>query len=131
MTDPRIAQATAIKLTEISNEVEELEASRLALIQRLDGLRTNLLETGSRTATIRASLDFLTEHLTDVALSQMSLLEAELREVGLGVEAAQRESSTLLFESSSLEETILDSEEELENLSRLILEGKAKNPRGH
>src|SRR5687767_1069163 len=105
MTDPRIAQATAIKLTEISNEVEELEDSRLALIQRLEGLRTNLLETGSRTATIRASLDFLTEHLTDVALAQMSLLEAELREVGLGVEAVQRESSTLLFESSSLEET--------------------------
>ena len=131
MTDPRIAQATAIKLTEISNEVEELEASRLALILRLEGLRTNLLETGSRTATIRASLDFLTEHLTDVALAQMSLLEAELREVGLGVEAVQRDSSTLLFESSSLEETILDSEEELENLSRLILEGKAKNPRGH
>ena len=131
MTDPRIAQATAIKLSEISNEVEELEASRLALILRLEGLRTNLLETGSRTATIRASLDFLTEHLTDVALAQMSLLEAELREVGLGVEAVQRDSSTLLFESSSLEETILDSEEELENLSRLILEGKAKNPRGH
>jgi hypothetical protein len=131
MTDPRIAQATAIKLTEISNEVEELEASRLSLMQRLDGLRFILLETGSRTAIIRASLDFLTEHLTDVAHAQMSLLEAELREVGLGVEAVQRDSSTLLFESGSLEETISDSEEELENLSRLILEGKAKNPRGH
>jgi hypothetical protein len=131
MTDPRTAQATALELAEISNEVDDLEASRLALIQRLELLRSSLLETGSRTATIRASLDFLTEHLTDVALAQMSLLEAELREVGFGVETANREAAALLFESNSIEETITDSEDELENLSRLILEGRAKNLRGH
>lgn len=131
MTDPQSAQSTAIRLAELSNEIEELEASRSSLLQRLDKLRATLLETGSRTATARATLDFLMEHLTDVALAQMSLLEAELREVGFGAETTGRESLSLLFEATSLEETIAESEDEIERLSRLVLEGKAKNPRGH
>jgi chromosome segregation ATPase len=131
MTDPQTAQSSAIRLAELSNEVEELEASRLLLIQRLEKLRAQLLESGNRTATIRASVDFLSEQLTDIAIAQMDLLEAELREVGLGVENSKRESVSLLFESSSIEETIAEAEDELERLSQSILEGKAKTPRGH
>ena len=131
MTDPRIAQSTAIRLTELSDELDEIEASRLALIKRLDALRSTLMDSGSRTATIRASIDFFTEHLTDIAIAQMSLLEAELGEVGLRVETSTLESASMIFESGSIEETLVDSEDELEQLSRIILEGKVKNPRGH
>lgn len=131
MTDPLTSQSTAIRLADLSNEIEEIEASRLALIQRLDALRATLLDTGSRTATVRACLDFLTEHLTDLAIAHMGILEAELREVGFGIERANRESASLHFESSSMEETVTESEDELEDLSRLILEGRARNPRGH
>lgn len=131
MTDPLTAHLTAIKLAEISHEIEDLESSRLSVLQRIESLRSLLIATGNRTTTARASVDFLTEHLTDIAIAQVRLLEAEVREIASGLEGLSRESFGMAFESSSLEETYNEVEEEIEHISMMVLEGKAKASRGH
>jgi len=131
MTDPLTAQLTAIKLAEISHEIEELESSRLSILQRIEKLRTSLLAAGNRTTTARASADFLTEHLTEIAIAQVRLLEAEVREIASGLENLSRESVTATFESNSLDETFNEVEEEFERISMIVLDGNAKTSRGH
>jgi hypothetical protein len=131
MTDPLTAQLTAIKLAEISHEIEELESSRLSILQRIEKLRTLLVAAGNRTTTARASADFLTEHLTEIAIAQVRLLEAEVREIASGLENLSRESVTAAFESSSLDETFNEVEEEFERISMIVLDGNAKPSRGH
>ena len=51
MNDPRAAEATALRLAELSHEIDELESSRAALLKRVDALRTTLLLAGNRTTT--------------------------------------------------------------------------------
>jgi uncharacterized protein YgfB (UPF0149 family) len=131
MTDPLTAQLTAIKLAEISHEIEELESSRLSILQRIEKLRTLLIAAGNRTTTARASADFLTEHLTEIAIAQVRLLEAEVREIASGLENLSRESVTAAFESNSLDETFNEVEEEFERISMIVLDGNAKTSRGH
>lgn len=131
MTDPLTAQLTAIKLAEISHEVEELESSRLSILQRIEKLRSLLIAAGNRTTTARASADFLTEHLTEIAIAQVRLLEAEVREIASGLENLSRESVTAAFESNSLDETFNDVEEEFERISMIVLDGNVKTSRGH
>ena len=131
MTDPLTAQLTAIKLAEISHEVEELESSRLSILQRIEKLRSLLIAAGNRTTTARASADFLTEHLTEIAIAQVRLLEAEVREIASGLENLSRESITAAFESNSLDETFNDVEEEFERISMIVLDGNVKTSRGH
>lgn len=131
MTDPLTAQLTAIKLSELSHEIEELENNRLSVLQRIETLRSLLLANGNRTTTARASVDFLTEHLTDIAISQVRLLEAEVREIASGLEGLGKESFSIAFESQSLEETYSEVEDEVERVSMMVLEGKVKASRGH
>ncbi len=131
MTDPLTAQLTAIKLADLSHEIEELESSRLSVLQRLEKLRSLLIASGNRTTTARASVDFLTEHMTDIAFAQVRLLEAEVREIASGLEGLSRESFSVAFESSSLDETFNEVEEDIEHISMIVLEGKVKATRGH
>ncbi|MBI3650028.1 MAG: hypothetical protein HY231_03145 [Acidobacteria bacterium] len=131
MTDPFTAQSTAIKLAELSHEIEELESSRQAILQRLDKLRALVLTSGNRALTARASVDFLTDHLTEIAFAQVRLLEAEVREIASGLESLSRESVTLAFESGSLDDTMAEVEDEIERISGLVLDGNCKPSRGH
>jgi chromosome segregation ATPase len=131
MTDPLTAQTTAIKLAEISHEIEELESGRLSVLQRIEKLRSLLITSGNRTSTARASVDFLTEHLTEIAFAQVRLLEAEVREIANGLESLSQESATMTFETGSLDETISEVEDEIERISMIVLEGKSKTSRGH
>ena len=131
MTDPLTAQTTAIKLAEISHEIEELESGRQSVLQRIEKLRLLLIASGNRTATARASVDFLTDHLTEIAFAQVRLLEAEVREIANGLESLNRESASMAFESGSLDETISEVEDEIERISSIVLDGKGKTSRGH
>lgn len=131
MTDPLTAQTTAIKLAEISHEIEELESSRQAVLHRIEKLRSLLIASGNRTSTARASVDFLTDHLTEIAFAQVRLLEAEVREIASGLESLNRESASMAFESGSLDETINEVEDEIERISTIVLDGKGKTSRGH
>ena len=132
MNERRPSETAAIRLAELSREIDELESSRAALLKRVDSTRDELLAAGDRIAAVRASVDLLCEHMADVvSIDELRLIEDEIRDIGLGVDELGRESTRQSFESDSLRETLDEAEQELERLSEILVEGKARNPRGH
>jgi chromosome segregation ATPase len=132
MNQRRPSEAAAIRLAELSREIDDLESSRAALLKRVERTREALLAAGDRIAAVRASVDLLCEHMTDVvSIDELRLIEDEIRDIGSGVDDLGRESTRQSFESDSLSETLDEAEQELERLSAILVEGKARNPRGH
>lgn len=132
MNERRPSETAAIRLAELSREIDELESSRAALIKRVESTRDELLAAGDRIAAVRASVDLLCEHMADVvSIDELRLIEDEIRDIGLGVDELGRESTRQSFESDSLRETLDEAEQELERLSEILVEGKVRNPRGH
>jgi phosphoserine phosphatase len=121
-----------MRLAELSREIDELESSRAALLRRVESTRDELLAAGDRIAAVRASVDLLCEHMADVvSIDELQLIEDEIRDIGLGVDELGKESTRQSFESDSLRDTLDEAEQELERLSAILVEGKARNPRGH
>ena len=133
MNDPRAAEATALRLAELSHEIDELESSRAALLKRVDALRNALLVAGNRTTGMRASVDLLCEHIAGVvsAMAELRELEAEIRDLGLEMTINTREAVNLVFEADSLRDTLDEAEDEMERLSVILADGKARQSRGH
>ena len=133
MNDPRTAETTAIRLAELSHEVDELETTRASLLKRVETLRSNLVSAGNRTTSMRASIDLLCEHISNLvaAMADLMAIEEEMREIGQRLGGTESEASNLSFESDSLIDTLDDAEEELEQLSSLLIDGKGRQPRGH
>lgn len=132
MNERRPSETAAIRLAELSREIDELESSRAALLKRVESTRDELLAAGDRIAAVRASVDLLCEHMADVvSIDELRLIEDEIRDIGLGVDELGRESTRQSFESDSLRETLDEAEQELERLSQILVEGKVRNPRGH
>ena len=123
----------ASRLARLLRDIEELEKTRTALLQRVERTRSNLVVAGNRTAAIRASVDLLCDHITDVVSSsaEMSMLEHDIQASDQGVEDIRRESSGLAFETESLQETLDEADEELERLSSILVERKGKHSKGH
>jgi len=121
-----------MRLAELSHEIEELEDSRAALIKRVDQIRATLITAGNRAMTMRASIDLLCEHLTNMVttMAELHALEQEIQEVGRGLEENVRDTSMLSFEADSFQEMLDEAEEELVRLSSL-LQGKSRHTRGH
>jgi chromosome segregation ATPase len=132
MTDPQNAEAAAMRLAELSHEIEELEDSRAALLERVDRLRAYLIASGNRTLSMRASIEMLCEHLTNLVTTMADLhaIEQEMQEIGRGVADGDKDATAISFEADSLQEMLDDAEEELERLSA-ILQGRSRHPRGH
>ena len=130
MTD-RLDEAS--RLARLLSDVEELEKTRAALLTRVESARARLLADGNRTAAIRASVDLLCDHITEVATSssELSILDEEIQDVELGVKEAIGDTSRLSFETDSLQETLDEADEELERLSSILVERRGKHSRGH
>ena len=133
MGEQGIGEATAIRLAELSREIDELEKGRIALIKRVDELRVKLLSSGQRTGAMRASVDLLCEHISNVTtvMAELHVLEEELRTVSDGLEEEGRVAPRLVFETDGLNDALDEAENELERISTILLEGKARSPRGH
>ncbi|HSO74347.1 MAG TPA: hypothetical protein VLU47_05880 [Blastocatellia bacterium] len=133
MNDRRPSETAAMKLAELSREIDGLETARVALLNRVESTRAALLAAGDRTAAVRASVDLLCEHMADVVVSidEINLLEDEIREMGQRADDLGRVTAGQVFESDGLTETLDEAEQELERLSGILVEGKARNPRGH
>ena len=133
MSDPGITEATAMKLAELSREIDELENGRAALLERLDRVRSSLIAAGNRTTAMRASVDLLCEHVTSVvvAMGELRALEEEVRDINQGLAENTQASSKLAFEVSSLLDSLDEAEEQLERLSSILVDGKVRPPRGH
>lgn len=123
----------ASSLARLLRDIEELEKTRAALLQRVEGLRSGLLAAGNRTATIRASVDLLCDHLTDVATTaaELSMLDQEIQTADHSLEEARRDASGFSFESDSLQETLDEAADELERLSSILTERRGKYSKGH
>lgn len=122
----------ATRLARLLRDIEELEKTRTALLQRIERSRSSLLEAGNRTAAIRASVDLLCDHLSDVASAdEISMLENEIQETDRSLEEVRREASSQAFESDSLREMLDEGEEELERLSSILVERRSKQSKGH
>jgi len=123
----------ASRLARLLREIEELEKTRTALLQRVEDTRSSLVAAGNRTAAIRASVDLLCDHISDVvtAAAEMSMLEHEIQEADRGLEEVRREAAGLGFESDSLQETLDEADEELERLSSILVERRGKHSKGH
>jgi predicted nucleic acid-binding Zn-ribbon protein len=123
----------ASRLARLLREIEELEKTRTALLDRVERTRSGLVVAGNRTAAIRASVDLLCDHISGVvtAAAEMSILEHEIQEVDRGLEEIRREASGLAFESESLQETLDEADEELERLSSILVERRGKHSKGH
>jgi chromosome segregation ATPase len=130
MTD-RLDEAS--RLARLLSDVEELEKTRTALLNRVESARAQLLADGNRTAAIRASVDLLCDHITEVATAatELSSLDQEMHDVEQGVKEATRDASGLGFETDSLQETLDEADEELERLSSILVERRGKHSRGH
>lgn len=126
-------EAAAVKLAQLSREVEELESGRNSLLKRVDRLRASLQSAGQRTAAMRASIDLLCDHVTSAsaALAELRALEEEIKELERGLVGSEMEASGLAFESEGLADTIEDAEDDLDRVSAIILEGRAQEKRGH
>ncbi|HSE38438.1 MAG TPA: hypothetical protein VLG74_14125 [Blastocatellia bacterium] len=122
----------ASRLARLLRDIEELEKTRTTLLQRVEQTRSSLLEAGNRTTAIRASVDLLCDHLSDVAnADEISMLENEIQEADRSLEEVRREASSLAFESDSLREMLDEGEEELERLSSILVERRSKQSKGH
>jgi chromosome segregation ATPase len=123
----------ASRLARLLRDIEELEKTRTALLLRVERSRSSLFEAGNRTAAIRASVDLLCDHISDVvsAADEMSLLENEIQETGRNLEEVRRDASGLGFETDSLQETLDEADEELERLSSILVERRGKHSKGH
>ena len=130
MTD-RLDEAS--RLARLLSDVEELEKTRTALLNRVESARARLLAAGNRTAAIRASVDLLCDHITEVATTttELSILDQEMHDVEQSVREAVRDVSGLGFETDSLQETLDEADEELERLSSILVERRGKHSRGH
>jgi chromosome segregation ATPase len=133
MNDLRAAEATAIRLAELSHEVDELESSRAALLKRVESLRNGLLAAGNRTTSMRASVDLLCEHIAGVvgAMAELRALEEEVRDIDAEMAGSSRDAANLGFESESLGHSLDEAEAEMERLSTILTEGKTRRSRGH
>jgi predicted nucleic acid-binding Zn-ribbon protein len=123
----------ASRLARLLRDIEELEKTRSALLQRVERSRASLFAAGNRTAAIRASVDLLCDHISDVvsATDEISILENEIQEADRNLDEVRREASGLAFETDSLQETLDEADEELERLSSILVERRGKHSKGH
>ena len=121
------------RLARFLGEIDELERSRASLLARVERLREKLLAAGDRTTAMRASVDLLCDHISEMEASEMegSMFELDIPEVQQNLEEAVAEASGLGFEAESLHETLNETDHDLERLASILVERRGKHTRGH
>ncbi|MCI0486580.1 MAG: hypothetical protein L0229_08260 [Blastocatellia bacterium] len=133
MIDPGNMEAAAIRLAELSREIDDLERGRASLLERLNRAREVLQTAGQRTARMRASVGLLCEHMQNVsiALIELRAIEEEMNEIGMTLTENGKEVTGLLFEADSFKEALDETDDDLDRVSTILLEGKPRRSRGH
>jgi len=103
------------------------------LLTRVERIREKLLAAGDRTTAMRASVDLLCDHISEMEASEMegSMFELDIPEVQQNLEEAVAEASGLGFEAESLHETLNETDHDLERLASILVERRGKHTRGH
>ena len=133
MIDPGNVETVAIRLAELSREIDDLERGRANLLERLNRAREAMNAACQRTAAMRASLDLLCDHIRSsaVTLTELHAIEEEMNEIRTDMEENSKEARSLLFEADSFSEALDETEDDLEHLSSIFIEGKSNRSRGH
>ena len=123
----------ASSLARLVSETDELEKTRIGLLARVEGVRAKLLAAGDRTMAMRASVDLLCDHISELVTTatEFSMFEREIQETQQGLDEAGAEAAGFAFESESLHEALGENDEDLERLNSLLLERRGKHSRGH
>lgn len=123
----------AIRLARLVSELDELEKSRLNLLNRIEVVRAKLIAAGDRTMAMRASVDLLCDHISELATTanEFSTFDREIQETRNGLDESVSEANSFAFESESLSEALGESDDDLERLNSLLLERRGKHSRGH
>ena len=81
------------RLARFLGEIDELERSRTSLLARVERLREKLLAAGDRTTAMRASVDLLCDHISEMEASEMegSMFELEIPDLQQNLEEASRQ----------------------------------------
>ena len=132
MSDAAFRDA-ASGLVELSNEIDDLDAARLALSKRLDHARSCLNTTGERAAILRASVQMLKNHLANNAevAADLRAIRDEMRQLGKSMTEISTESLGMLFEAEGFQDALAEAEEEMERLISILVGGKPRDYRGH
>ena len=103
------------------------------MLARVERLREKLLAAADRTTAMRASVDLLCDHISEMEASEMegSMFELDIPEVQQNLEEAVAEASGLGFEAESLHETLNETDHDLERLASMLVERRGKHTRGH
>lgn len=133
MSDRLRPDEAALRLAELSREIDDLERGRTGLIERVERLRHQLQLAGRRTTAAHASVDMLRKHVSTniAAAAEIRAIEQEVRDLGVAAVTMDDEAIGLLFEADSLQKTLTEAEDEMERLLSILIEGKQKQPRGH
>jgi hypothetical protein len=133
LSDRNLGEVAAMRLADLLAEIEELERGRIALLKRVEEFRSSLQASGQRTAAMRASIDLLCEHLGNVTavVSELRVLEDELKEAENALDGDEKLASALQFETGGLQDALDEAETELEKISSILTTGKTKSARGH
>jgi SMC interacting uncharacterized protein involved in chromosome segregation len=133
MVGPDKMHEGASDLVKLSHEVDELEAGRASLLQRLDKARANLIEAGERTVSVRAVADMLRDHMRSSAIAAADLraVNEEVRELGHTMTEVTAETLGMIFEADGLRDSLGEAEEEMERLLAILVTGKGRDAKGH
>src|SRR5438128_8861276 len=126
-------ETEGLRLARLLGEIDELETIRAALLERAERLRVRLLQAGDRSVGMRASVQLLCDHVSDAITeaAEIEALEQEMLGAEQEVGGIGRESSGLEFELTSWQESLDDAEQDLEQLSSILIERKLRHSRGH
>ena len=133
MNVPARPEEAAIRLAELSSEVDELELGRADLIRRMEAAHAGLQQAGGRIAEIRASTVMVKDHLAEnaSAAAELRAIRQEVFELEQSITEVSAESLGLLFEADGLQDSLGEAEEEMNTLLTILIEGSARKPRGH
>ena len=103
------------------------------MLARVERLREKLLAAGDRTTAMRASVDLLCDHISEMEASEMegSMFELEIPDLQQNLEEAVADAAGLGFEAESLHETLNETDHDLERLASILVERRGKHTRGH
>jgi hypothetical protein len=132
MSEHGIGEATAIRLAELSREIDELEKGRVALLRRVIDRATSCSESATEPITCGpqstcCASTYKCNHEHDGASGN----RGRASDGQWALEDDGKAVAGVVFEADGLQDALDEAENELERISTILINGKSRSPRGH